>query len=54
MLESGEVCGFEVLNRKCETNDGSFKSIVLERRAPSWAHKGRSNTLYLQHNFTYD
>ena len=30
----------------CESN--SF----VERRAPFWAHKGRSNTLYLQHNFT--
>jgi len=22
----------------------------LERRAPAWAHKGRSNTLKLEHN----
>ncbi|PRA69102.1 hypothetical protein CQ055_12975 [Brucella pseudogrignonensis] len=27
-------------------------AAYLEHRAPFWARKGRSNSLYLQHNFT--
>ena len=29
-----------------------IQTIILERRVPYLAHKGRSNTLKLEHNFT--